>query len=306
MRCFGALVLALGLVMAGPAEAKKVRVVATTTDLAEILGVVGGDRVQITTLCKGYQDPHYLEAKPSFIVDMRRADLLAYVGLQLEIGWMPLLIEGSRNADLVAGGPGNLQMSTGIGVLDVPEGAVSRAQGDVHPDGNPHYWLDPRNLAAMARTAQQRLTRLDPAGAAAFEANRAAFVQKLEAAIPVWEKRMAPHRGKPIVCYHKTWEYLLHWLGLEAMGYVENRPGIPPSPKHVQELENTIRERGIKVILAEVFVGTHQVEDLARLTGTQLVILPTSVGGEDDIDDLFQLFDRLTAALDAALSKEKS
>lgn len=303
MRWFG--VLAIVLALSGASPAKEVRVITTTTDLAEVLRTVGGDRVRITTLCKGYQDPHYLEAKPSFVVDVRRADLLAYVGLQLEIGWLPLLIDGSRNADLVAGARGNLPMSAGLAVLEVPEGGVSRAQGDVHPEGNPHYWLDPRNLAVMARTAAAGLARIDPQNGALFETNRAAFERRLEEAIPRWEARMAPHRGKQIVCYHKTWEYLLAWLGLEVAGYVENRPGIPPSPKHVQEIEAIMRQRGIQVILAEVFVGTHQVEGLARRTGAQLLILPTSVQGEDGVDDLFQLFERLTTALDAALSQEE-
>jgi zinc/manganese transport system substrate-binding protein len=302
--------LGLGLVataLAGAAiparAADKIRVVATTTDVGSILQTVGGDRVQVTTIAKGYQDPHYVDPKPSFIVDLRRAKVVAYVGLQLEIGWLPLLVEGAHNQAIVAGAPGNIPMSQGIDLLEVPTGGVSRAGGDIHPEGNPHYWLDPRNMIQMAKTAEAGLSRVDPAGAATYAANRDTFVKKLESQIPVWEKRMEPHRGKMLVCYHKEYEYLARWLGLQVVDYVESKPGIPPSPRHLQELEQTMKEKKVPVMVASVFVRLNDLQGLAQRTGAQLVVLPPSVAADKGTDDPIALFDTITSDLDAAFRK---
>lgn len=305
-----AILLALAAALAGlPAAARatgKLRVVATTTDVGAVMQAVGGDRVQVTTIARGYQDPHYVEAKPSFLVALRKADVLAYVGLHLEVGWLPLLIDGAHNQAIVAGAPGNLPLSLGLEILEVPTGPLSRASGDVHPEGNPHYWLDPRNIIKMAATAERGMSRLDPAGAPAYARNRDAFVDKLQGQIPVWEKRMAPWRGKTLVCYHKEYEYLARWLDLDILDYVESKPGIPPSPRHLQELEATMKQRQVLVLVASVFVRPGELEELGQRTGAELVILPPSVGADNGVDDIFALFDRITADLDAAFGKARS
>lgn len=280
--------------------AAKVRAVATTSDVAAVLQQVGGGRVDVKTLAKGYMDPHFLEAKPSYVVSMRRADVLAYNGLQLEIGWLPLLLQGARNRKIALGASGHLPMSQGLEILEVPEGSVSRAQGDIHPEGNPHYTLDPRNLTRMAQTAEEALARIDLEGAETYARNRAAFVAQLREAVSGWEERLAPFRGQQIVCYHKQWEYLLHWLGIEPIDYVENKPGIPPSPRHVEELERLMIERRIPVLLASTFVSSGQLERLSSRTGAKLLVLPAAVGAEEGLADPVALFEHLVSQLEAA------
>lgn len=292
--------LTICLLPSTSAPAQTLKAVATTTDVGELYRIIGGDRVELEVLCKGYQDPHYLQAKPSFASKMRRADLVSYIGLELEIGYLPLLLEASRNRNLVYGASGNVPLSVGIEVLEIPHGQVSRASGDVHPLGNPHYWLDPRNLRLMAETVEMSLVRLDPEGADEYHARKEAFLARLDEAIVEWELRMAPHRGKQIVCYHKQWEYLTNWLGLSTLDYVENKAGIPPSPRHLSELVANMAHHRIPIILSANFVDDSPTERLAEDTGAMPLILPASVGGEDGVDDFFMLFDLLTARLDAA------
>ena len=217
-------ILAL-LILAFAATAAKadLRVVTTTTDLAAIVEIVGGDHVEVEALCRGYQDPHYLEAKPSHMTRLRRADLLVYVGLELEVGWLPLLVDGSRNPQLRSGSPGHLNASENLHIRNIPTGPVSRSQGDVHPLGNPYYWLNPRNQVVIARAIADRLAELDPERAGDFEANRAAFEQRMLESIEAWERRLVGWKGQQIVCYHQQWEYLLSWLGIEVLDYIERR-----------------------------------------------------------------------------------
>jgi zinc/manganese transport system substrate-binding protein len=284
----------------------KVRVVATTSDVSAVIAQVGGDRVEITTLAKGYMDPHYLEAKPSYVAKMRRADILAYNGLQLEIGWLPLILQGARNSKIVVGATGHLQMSRGLEILEVPAGALSREMGDIHPEGNPHYTLDPRNLLAMAATTAAVLSSIDPSGAEEFAENRAAFARELEPAIRRWEDLMQPYRGGEIVCYHKQWEYLLHWLDIEPVAYVEHKPGIPPAPRHLEQLERLLRERRIPVLLSSTFVSTDHLERRLEGTGTRLLVLPAAVGGEDHIETPVAYFDYIVESMARAFREAES
>lgn len=286
--------------LARPAIAE-MEVVTTTTDLASLFREVGGDRVEVQALAKGYQDPHYVAAKPSYMARMRDADLLAYVGLELEVGWLPLLIRGSRNPELAAGGRGNLVLSSGIEIRDVPTGEVDRSEGDIHPLGNPHYWLDPRNLVTMAHSVEAALARLDPEHAEEYEDGRVAFVKELQSRIEQWESRLAPYRGTEVVCYHTEWEYLTDWLGLEIVGYVEKNPGIPPSPRHLHALQAQIEREKIPLVLMSNFFERSRVEQLAERAGATLVVLPASVGGEEGVDDLFDLFDHLVGEIVLAL-----
>jgi zinc/manganese transport system substrate-binding protein len=293
------LVVALTPALATPSEAR-LRVVSTTSDLASIVEIVGGDRVQVQSIAKGYQDPHYLEAKPSHMVRLRDADLLVYVGLELEVGWLPLLLTGARNPELLPGAAGHLPVFEGVTLLEVPEGEVSRADGDVHPFGNPHFWLDPRNLLPVARNVERALARLAPEHADEFARRRADFEERLTARISGWEQQLAPYRGHRVVCYHKQWEYLFAWLGVEVAGYIETKAGIPPSPRHVRELQATIERERIGTIVISNFFEPAPAQRIAERTGARVIVLPASVGGESGLDDPFLFFDHLVSSLQAA------
>lgn len=293
----------LAFALPAPCAFAAIRVVATTADVSALVDAVGGEHVDVTTIAKGYQDPHYLEAKPSHMLRLRKADLLAYVGLELEVGWLPLLVEGARNSDLRAGGTGNLPVHEGVTLLEVPTGELSRAEGDVHPLGNPHYWLSPRNLLPMARNIEARLAQIDYEHADEYAARYESFAQRLGEAITRWEAEMAPYRGQRVICYHKQWEYLFDWLGIEIVGYVENKAGIPPSPKHVGELQQLIEAEKIGLIVISNFFEPGPAEKLASRTGASLLVLPASVAGEDGLDNPIAFFDHLIEQLSKALAK---
>jgi ABC-type Zn uptake system ZnuABC Zn-binding protein ZnuA len=281
----------------------KIKVVTTTTDLAAIVKEIGKDQVEVKSIAKGYQDPHYVEAKPSYMRLLNKADLLVYVGLQLEISWLPLLIQGARNSDILPGNTGNLNASMGIHVLEVPEGEVDRTMGDIHPEGNPHYWLDPRNGIQIARTIAKRLKSLQPDQATYFEENLEYFTNSHQEKIQSWEKEMTPYRGLEIVCEHKQWEYLTNWLDLKIVGLVEDRPGIPPSPKHTAQLITQMRERKVPLLLNAVFYDPNIPSKVAKRGGARFLILPTSVEGEEGIESYLDLFDRIISLFKEGIRK---
>jgi len=276
--------------------AEAISVVTTTTDLAAIAQAVGGDRVKVESIAKGFQDPHYVEAKPSYMRLLNRARLLFSVGLQLEVGWLPLLIQGARNPSLV-----HVDLFQGISVLERPTGPISRAQGDIHPEGNPHYWLDPRNGTPMARRIAQELKTLSPGDAVYFDDRLSSFERELKSRIKLWEERMAPYRGLEVVAYHKQWEYLARWLGLSIIDYVEDKPGIPPGPRHLTSLIQTMRQRKVKLLLVANFNNSGLAQSVADKSGAQMIVLPASVGGEERISGFTDLFDSITAHLLRAL-----
>jgi ABC-type Zn uptake system ZnuABC Zn-binding protein ZnuA len=283
-------VLAVALGFARGAEAQ-LKVVTSTTDLADIAKEVGGSRVRVTHISEGYQDPHFAEAKPSFVLQMRKADVFAFVGLDLEIGWMPLLIDGSRNAKIRPGGSGYLDVSQAINVLDRAQGFVDRSQGDVHPLGNPHYWLDPENGRRIARLFQRKFTEVDPTNAATYASNTKAFEERLNAAERAWQPRLAEIRNKPVVAYHTSWKYLAEYTGMNIVGFMEPKPGVPPSPSHLAGLILQMKRTGAKAIIMEPFYNRKDADFVASKTGAKVVILPPSVGGlkHKKIDDYIDL-----------------
>jgi zinc/manganese transport system substrate-binding protein len=301
------LAAALGLAAAPAAKAATppghLNVVTSTTDLADIAGAVGGDRVSVVHISEGYQDPHFVEAKPSFILRLRSADVFAFVGLDLEIGWMPLLLDGARNPKIRLGGSGYLDVSQVIPVLDRAQGNVDRSQGDVHPMGNPHYWLDPENGRRIARLFRDRFAQLDPAGAAAYRQNEAAFEQRLNAAEAGWRADIAAIRGKPVVAWHTSWRYFAEYNGMNIVGFMEPKPGVPPSPSHLAGLMQTIRRTGAKVIVMEPFYDRRTADLVASRTGVKVLILPPSVGGARGapVGDYISLMRYDVAQLAAAL-----
>jgi len=293
-------VLAAGISPSAVA-AGKLKIVTSTTDLAALAQEVGGDRVEVQSIARGYQDPHFVEAKPSFRLLLYRADLLIVVGLQLEIGWLQPLVTQSGNAKIQPGAPGYLDASQFAEILEIPTTAVTRAEGDVHPFGNPHYWLDPENGNRIARGIQQKLTQIRPEDAAYFEQRYQAFSQRLQQAQQRWEAKMKPYRGTKVVTYHRSWPNFTKRFGLDVVGYVEPRPGIPPSPRHIVELIQQMRREKIKLILVEPYFDTKTPDAIARETGARVVVLLPSVGGEKEVTDYFKLFDYDIALLTGAM-----
>jgi len=296
------LTLALALVPGAGAAQRTLRVVTTTTDLASLVRTIGGDRVEVVSLALGTQDPHYVEPRPSLILDLRRADLYLQVGLDLEVGWAPLLLDQSRNPRLQPGGAGHLDLSAHVEVLDIPVGRVTRAEGDIHPFGNPHYWLHPENGLRMAEAIASRLSSLDPDGASAYDRALASFRNDLEAAIGRWQRVAEPIRGAPLVAYHNSWKYLADFLELEIVDYVEPRPGIPPAPRHLTDLVGRMTRRGVSVIVMDPFHDPRVSRSVADRVGARLLVLSPSVGGVPELQDYIALLDHNIAALVDALA----
>ena len=271
--------------------AATVNVVATTEDLASLTREVGGDRVSVEAIARGYQDPHFVEPKPSFILRLQRADLLIVVGRDLEVGWLPPLIQQSRNARIQQGARGYLDASLTARILDIPTGRITRAMGDVHPLGNPHYWLEPNNGRRMARAIATKLAEVNPADAAYFDQRYAVFDRRLAEAEKQWDIKMAPYKGLKIVTYHRSWPNFAERFGLEVVGYVEPKPGIPPSAAHIGDLIEEMRRQKVTILLAEPYFDLKTPNAIARETGARVLVLPPSVGGAREVTDYFKLFD---------------
>jgi len=270
--------------------ANKLKVVTTTQDLASITREVGGDRVDVTSIARGYQDPHFVEPKPSFLLLLKNADLLEVVGLELEIGWLPPLLDQCRNNNIRPGTPGYLDLSQGVEILDRPS-VVNRSMGDVHPLGNPHYWLDPANAVRIAIQVRNRLAQLRPADAAYFDQHLQNFKARINDANKRWMAQMAPYRGAKIVDYHPSLPNFAKHFDLDIIGTVEPKPGIPPSPSHTLEIINLIKAQHVKAILMEPYFDRKTPDFVAAQTGAQVVVIYPSVGGKAGLDDYFKLFD---------------
>ena len=284
-------VVALALLAAAPPTGAAVNVVATTEDLADLTRQVGGDRVKVEAIARGYQDPHFVEAKPSFILKLAKADLLVAVGRELEVGWLPPLVQQSRNAKIQPGADGYLDASLTVRILEIPTGQITRAMGDVHPLGNPHYWLDPGNGRHIAKAIADKLSRMAPADAAYFAARYADFDRRLAEAEKRWDALMAPYKGLKVVTYHRSWPNFVDRFGLDVIGYVEPRPGIPPSPGHTLDLIAEMKRQGVKILIVEPYFDLKTPNSIARETGARVLVLPPSVGGDKDITDFIALFD---------------
>lgn len=269
----------LAVALIGAPASAQLKVVTSTTDLADIARQVGGAKVKVTHVSEGYQDPHFAEAKPSFVLQLRNADVFAFVGLDLEIGWMSLLIQGARNPKVSPGGAGYLDVSKAIDVLDQARGNVDRSMGDVHALGNPHYWLDPENGRRIARFFERKFSELDPRNASVYASNRNAFEDRLNAAEKTWRPLVASIKGKPVVAYHTSWKYLAEYTGMNIVGFMEPKPGVPPSPSHLAGLILQMKRTGAQAIIMEPFYSRKDADFVAGKTGAKVVLLPPSVGG---------------------------
>ncbi len=268
-----------------------IKVVTTTADLESLTREVGGDKVTVESLAKGYQDPHFVEAKPSFILKLHSAELLVVVGREMEIGWLPPLINQSRNPRIQPNGDRHLDASLTAKILEIPTGQITRAMGDVHPSGNPHYWLSPDNGRRIAQEIQKKLAEITPGDAAYFAQRYADFDRRLAEAEKRWHVAMAPYKGVKVVTYHRSWPNFTDAFGLDVIGYVEPKPGIPPSPSHTLELIQEMKRQQVKIIMVEPYFDRKTPDAIARETGAQVIVLAPSVGGAPEVTDYFKLFD---------------
>ncbi len=288
--------------LSGVGEAK-LNVVATTPDLGALATEIGGDRVEVKVLAKPTEDPHFADAKPSHIVTLNRADVLIEGGAELEIGWLPALLESSRNVKIGAGGPGRIVASRGITMLEVPT-SFDRSKGDVHALGNPHFLLDPLNAKIVAGQIAERFTQLDPPGKESYQAKRAQFDSALDAKLGEWQKRLAPYQGAKIVTYHRDFQYFANRFGLEVIETLEPKPGIPPSAAHLAKVIEKMKVNGARVILIQPFQSHKTAESAARPTNAKVLDFPQQPGAIKNTETYIKLMDYLVGTLASTL-KEK-
>jgi zinc/manganese transport system substrate-binding protein len=287
---------------AGSAHAA-LKIVTTTEDMASIAREIAGDRAQVDAIARGYQDPHYVEPKPSLILKLHAADLLIVVGREMEIGWLPPLLTQARNQKIQPGSNGYLDASLSARVLEMPTGPITRAMGDVHPSGNPHYWLDPANGRRIGQSIQARLALLDPANAGLYAEGLAEFDRRLAEGEKRWKAQMAPFKGLKVVTYHRSWPNFAEAFGLDVVGYVEPKPGIPPSPTHTLELIQQMKAQNVRIILVEPYFDLKTPNSIARETGAKVVVMPPSVGGVKGTESYVQLFDYAILLLVSAIQE---
>ena len=297
------IVCALLLAAALTRAESPVAVVTTTEDLAALVREVGGDRVAVDALAKGYQDPHFVDAKPSFLLKLQKAQLLVLVGRDLEIGWLPPLVTQCRNSRIQPGAAGYLDASLTARILDIPAGQITRAMGDVHPLGNPHYWLDPQNGVRIARAIAERLGAIQPKDRVYFDGRLADFTSRLEAAEQRWLAAMAPYKGLKVVTYHRSFPNLAERFGLDIVGYVEPRPGIPPTPRHTATLIDEMKRSDVRLILVEPYFDLKTPNAIAKDAGAVVLVMPPSVGGVAEASNYLALFDYNINLLRAAIAK---
>jgi zinc/manganese transport system substrate-binding protein len=320
------------------AYANKPIILTTTTDLADITRSVVKERAEVSSIATGLEDPHFLTAKPGFIVRARDADVWIRVGLELEVGWEEPILRDSRNRRIQEGAPGHIDASTDVLVLDVPAHPVTRDMGDVHAHGNPHYWLDPLNGRIIARTIAMRLGNLYPEHAAAFMQNLAAFEKALDEAmfgpkrvsrhggallwkqlieqqpLPVsddnpadeqggWYDLLLPYQGHAVVTYHRSWIYFAQRFGIRIPVELEPKPGIPPSSRHLSRVIETIRKENVRVILQEPLYSLKAADFVARHTGATVLVCPNTVHGSTDVASFIQMIDRVVRSLARAMGQ---
>lgn len=281
------------------------RVVATTPEYGAIAATVGGDKVTVVTLAKPTEDPHFVDAKPSHIVTLNRADVLIEGGADLEVGWLPPLMEGARNPKIATGAPGHVRASEGIQLLDVPA-VLDRSQGDIHAAGNPHFMMDPANARVVAAHVTEAFCGLDAPSCSVYRANLSGFQARLDDKSAEWTAALAPFKGTPIVTYHPTWRYFAQRFGLVSDLYLEPKPGIPPSPPHLAEVMRTMNERKIRVVLVEPFQSRKTAETVAERAGATVVDVCQFPGGVPGTDrDYIALIDADVKAIVAGLQAKK-
>ncbi|MGD0342650.1 MAG: metal ABC transporter substrate-binding protein [Bacteroidales bacterium] len=284
------LIILLAYIGTSAVYTTKINVVTTTTDLKSITEFIGGDKVDVSSIATGYQNPHFVDPKPSYIIKLSKADMFVTVGLDLETGWSPQLLSSSRNLKIQKGSNGYVDASVGVNLLQVPS-TINRGEGDIHIFGNPHYWLDPINGKQIAKNICEGLEKISPENKAFFEANLNAFNTKIDLKLKEWNMKMSPYKGVKIVAYHNEWCYFEQRFGLEIVDFLEPKPGIPPTPTQLVKIISEVKSNGIKVIISSPYFTTSSSDVVSKQTGAKTIVLGTSVGAFDSIKDYFDLFD---------------
>ena len=282
--------------------AQKIKVVTTLTDLRSITEEIGGEKVEVFSIATGYQNPHFVDPKPSYIIKLSRADMFVTVGLDLEIGWSVPLLQNSRNAKIQKGRIGYVDASVNIPLMQVPEN-ISRAGGDIHIYGNPHYWLDPVRGKLIAQNIYQGLVRVSPENENYFQKNLENFQQKIDVKMKEWKSKMSKYEGAKIIAYHNQWCYFENQFGLQIMDFLEPKPGIPPSPSQLVKVIDQVNENDIKVIIISPYFTNKSAKVVARETGVEVVVFATSVEANAEVNNYFELFDYNIEKLIEALEK---
>jgi zinc/manganese transport system substrate-binding protein len=299
MKITGAISFAAVLVTAAPVQAE-LKVVCTTSEYGALAAEIGGARVSVTTIAKPTEDPHFVDARPSQIVALNRADVLIEGGAELEVGWLPPLLDGARNSKIQAGAPGRLIASEGVQLLDIPTTA-DRSQGDTHLAGNPHFMLDPQNAKVVVEHIARVLGALDAAGAPIYKGNVAAFEARLDAKMKEWTAALAPFSGRQIVTYHPTWRYFTRRFGLKADLFLEPKPGIPPSPPLLAKVIETMQAEKIRVLLVEPYQPRKTAEAVVSHTNGVVVDVCQFPGGLPGTATYIELLDTVVKRVAQAL-----
>ncbi|MFQ5627785.1 MAG: metal ABC transporter substrate-binding protein [bacterium] len=308
VKIFPYIILSFAIILIGAQSAfaaKKLKIVTTIPDLADIAARVGGERVEVEALAKGYQDPHYVDAKPSLILKLKRADMFIQIGLDLEIGWAPSLLETARNRKIYYGGKGYVNAAEGIELLEIPQGdpAKLRAQGDIHVWGNPHFWLNPQNAKVIATNIQKRLISVSPDDAEYFRKNLDVFNAQIDSADAAWKKKFAPYKNVEIIAYHNSWPYFAKHFDINIAGFIEPKPGIPPTPSQLLSVIKTMKDTRIKVIIISPYFDDKPANSVANQVGAEVVPFAPSVGAFKQVESYFDLFDHNINALIAAFKR---
>jgi zinc/manganese transport system substrate-binding protein len=293
------------LALLAPAAHAKLNVVATTPDLASIAKEIGGDKIELTTLARPTEDPHFVDAKPSFIVKLNRADVLIEGGAELEIGWLPALLDQSRNEKLAAGAPGHVACAQGIQLLEVPS-TLDRGKGDIHAAGNPHYLVDPVNAGIVAQRIADALCAEDAKSCDVYRANLKKFTDALDAKLAEWQKVLEPYRGQQIVAYHNSWLYFANRFGLKIDLFLEPKPGVPPTPTHLAEVITQMKQDNVHVIIVDPYLNRRTAETVAAKTGATVVDVTQFPGGIKGTEGGYlALMDYLVNSVARALAANK-
>lgn len=298
--------IVLGIFFFSQDAEARLNIVATIPDLASIAEEVGGDLVNVESLARGYQDTHWVDARPSFVVKLNRADMMIKNGIELEIGWLPVLVTGARNSKIASqAAEGYVDASTFIDrKLEVPDRPVDRSMGDVHPGGNPHYTLDPRNAFLIARGIADRLSLIDPDNSSVYDSNFERFSERLEEKIAEWEDRLSEIEGTRVITYHKRWSYFFDWSGLIEAGTIESKPGIPPTPSHVAQLIRTAEREDVRIVLASNWYPQRTARIIADKLDARHLQVPGMVGGVEGTENYFDFFDYLIDRIVSAVKQQ--
>ncbi len=277
-----------------------IRVVTTTQDLKSIAELIGGNKIDAFGIATGYQNPHFVDPKPSYIVKLSNADVFVTVGLDLETGWSPPLLNSSRNPKIQKGSPGYVDASIGVTLQQVPS-SINRGEGDIHIYGNPHYWLDPMNGKQIAKNICDGLSRVSPENKTFFEANLKTFDETIDQKLKIWNAQMLKYKGSKVIAYHNEWCYFENRFGLQIVDFLEPKPGIPPTPAQLVKIIGEVKSNSIKVIISSPYFTTSSSDVVAKQTGAKVLTLATSVGAFDQIKNYYDVFDYNIAQLIAAL-----